>query len=89
MVSGIYCTSLVRPQTKQFINNAEQVQPKYYCATCLKLKDGNYCDCFQRPVDKNYHRCFNHSNYNPINAVFKAPDNIEEIALENEMKEIA
>lgn len=89
MVNAIICTQQLSPKAQEFLKKTEQPQPKYFCATCTKLKDGNYCDCFQRPVDKDYNRCFNHSSYSPIVAVFKAPENIEEIALANEVKRYA
>ena len=70
-------------------NGKKEVKtPDFYCESCEK-RCGNRCTFHQRPVVADYNRCFNHSNYNTINAVFKAPDNIEEIALENEMKVIA
>ena len=86
MVKAVYCQSLLSPQAQAYVNKTAAPQPKYFCATCLKLKDGNYCDCFQRPVDADYNRCYNHSNYKPVVTVFKAADNIEEIALANEEK---
>lgn len=86
MVTAIMIQSQLSPQAQQYVKQSSQPQPKYLCATCTKLKEGSFCDCFQRPVDKDYNRCFNHSNYNPIVAVFKAPENIEEVALANEEK---
>lgn len=84
MVNAIICSQLT-PQAQQFVKETTQPQPKYFCATCAKLKNGNFCDCFQRRVEPDYNRCFNHSNYNPVLAVFKAPENIEEIAIANEI----
>lgn len=84
MVNAIICSQL-SPQAQQLIKKTTQPQPKYFCVTCTKLKDGNFCDCFQRRVEADYNRCFNHSNYNPVLAVFKAPENIEEIAIANEI----
>lgn len=63
-------------------------EPKYHCASCLKLK-GTTCDCFKRRVEPNYNRCFFHSNYSPVVASFKAPTNLEEIIKEEEERQIA
>ena len=76
------------PQAQSFVKQTTQPTPKYFCATCVKLKDGCFCDCFQRPVDAEHNRCFNHSNYSPRKIVFKAPDNLIEI-MEREGKESA
>lgn len=86
MVTAIMMQSQLSPQAQQFVKETTLPQPKYYCATCAKLKNGNFCDCFQRPVEADYNRCYNHSNYKPILAIFKAPENIEEIAQANEEK---
>lgn len=87
MLKAIHCQPLLTKQ--QVPQRKEQPQPKYYCATCLKLKNDNLCDCFQRRVEPDYNRCFNHSNYKPVLTVFKAADNIEEIAPANERKKYA
>lgn len=89
MVQAIIYSQQLSPQAREYLRKTGTPQPKYYCATCLKLKNNNYCDCFQRPVEAEYNRCYNHSNYKPVLAVFKAPDNIDEIAAEAEEKKYA
>jgi len=46
-------------------------QPKYVCATCVKLSADNQCPVFQRPVVPNENRCFYHSTYQPIVVIFR------------------
>ena len=52
--------------------------PKYLCMTCTKCVDTR-CKVFNRYVEKTYNRCFYHSNYSPIIAEFKPPENLKEI----------
>lgn len=77
------------PQAQQYVNKTTQPAPKYYCATCTKLKDGCFCDCFVRPVNPEQNRCFNHSNYAQRLIVFKAPENLEVLVEEEEKKKYA
>lgn len=58
-------------------------EPQFYCKTCTKCNN-KFCSTFKRQVEPNYNRCFNHSNYNPIEFSFKPLENIEEIAEEND-----
>jgi hypothetical protein len=62
--------------------------PKHYCATCARLNNDLVCDCFQRRVEPNHNRCFNHSSYvSPsIKAVFKPipKDEMDKIVEQNE-----
>lgn len=67
--------------------SAEVKTPKHFCQTCDKC-DNNRCTFYNRPIVKDYNRCFNHSKYSPITVAFKAPDNLEEIVREEE-KQIA
>ena len=67
----------------------EQPTPAYYCRDCARLSSDCTCAFFQRRVEPNFNRCFYHSFYSPVSATFRAPDNLEQIILENEMKEIA
>lgn len=87
MVNAIY-ESQLSPQARQFLKKTGQPQPKYFCSSCSNLKNGNYCECFHRPVDAGYNRCFNHTNYKPVTVAFKAPENLEEIVRKEE-KQIA
>lgn len=59
--------------------------PKYFCKTCTKCVNSR-CSVFDRHIEPDYNRCFNHSNYSPNIVPFKAPSNIEEIAKDNEGK---
>jgi hypothetical protein len=77
------------PQAQQFVNKTTQPTPKYYCSTCIKLKDGCFCDCFIRPVDAEHNKCFNHSNYSQRLIIFKAPDNLDAIIEAEEKKRLA
>lgn len=43
----------------------EMPVPKHYCNSCTRLGDDLICDCFNRRVEPDYNRCFNHSNYTP------------------------
>ena len=82
MLKAIHCQPLFMKQ--QVLQEKEQPQPKYFCVTCTKLKNGNYCDCFQRHVEPNYNRCFYHSNYKPKIVKFKTSENLESIIKEEE-----
>lgn len=75
-------------KAQNYIKQTEEPQPKYLCSTCNKVNK-NFCNCFQRPINAEYNRCFNHSNYDPILGIFEAPENIEEIARANENKRYA
>jgi hypothetical protein len=77
------------PQAQAFVQKTTQPTPKYYCSTCIKLKDGYFCDCFIRPVDAAHNRCFNHSNYSQRFIVFKAPENLDTMVEEQEKKRYA
>lgn len=88
MVNAIICSQLT-PQAQQFVKETTQPQPKYFCATCAKLKNGNFCDCFQRRVKTDYNRCFNHSNYNPSSSSYLSPGNLEELIKEEDIKRVA
>lgn len=68
---------------------SEVPEPKWHCASCLKLKEDNKCDCFNRRVEPNFNRCFYHSHYSPVVASFKAPTNLEEIVKQEEERRIA
>lgn len=59
--------------------------PKYFCMSCKKRLN-NRCSFFNRPVIKDYNRCFYHTNYSPVSAAFRIPDNLEEIMREEEKK---
>lgn len=61
--------------------------PDFYCESCSKRCE-NRCTFYNRPIVKDYNRCFNHSAYAPITVAFKAPDNLEELVREEE-KQIA
>lgn len=66
---------------------AEIKEPKYFCGSCEKCIN-NRCMVFQRHVIPDYNRCFYHSNYSPHVVLFKPITNLEEIVLENYLKEV-
>ena len=59
--------------------------PEHYCEDCTK-RCLNRCTFFQRPVVKDWNRCFYHSYYSPVAASFRCPDNLEEIMKAEEEK---
>ena len=67
------------------LKNKEQPLPKYLCKSCTKCEE-NRCTFYNRPIIKDYNRCFNHSNYHPVASKYVSPVNIEDIALEEENK---
>lgn len=64
-------------------------KPKYNCSSCSKLSEGNYCNCFQRPVHTTRNKCWNHSNYISTKTVFKVAPNVDEMAAEKERQRYA
>lgn len=64
-------------------------EPKHFCSTCTRLQNNTTCDCFQRRVEPDYNRCFNHSSYiSPsIKASFKPlpKEEMDEIVKLNEV----
>lgn len=88
MIKTDYVNSTLSVKAQQYLQQQAQPIPKFPCMTCAKLNSDGKCDCFKRPVDAEKNKCFNHSSYNPIKAEFKAPNNIEEIAKENEEKSL-
>lgn len=62
--------------------------PKFFCGTCTRCNTDSKCDYFQRRVEPNYNRCFNHSSYvSPsIKAEFKPlpKEEMDKILEENE-----
>lgn len=68
------------------VKKSEEVKPPiYYCYSCSCFCN-NRCNFFNRPVIKDYNKCFHHTFYHPISAVFKTPDNLEEIIKAEEEK---
>lgn len=72
--------------TKRRYEQKEQPIPKYHCRTCQKFSNMR-CDCFQRRVEPDYNRCFNHSWYRPAIINFKVASNLEEIMKREEEQE--
>lgn len=68
-------------------NTKEVKPPQYLCKTCTKCVNSR-CTFYNRQVEVDYNKCFNHSNYSPIATSFRSPDNLEEI-VRNEEKQIA
>ena len=64
--------------------------PRFYCRNCQNLKDGNYCTCFKRPIQKKRQtKCFYHTKHTSIHREYKAPENLKELAYENYLREIS
>ncbi len=40
----------------------EEKIPTFHCISCMRCKDKR-CDFFNRYVETDYNKCFNHSNY--------------------------
>ena len=100
--SGLLCSKLEKGEEKMGNNydnsihrmvcgNARKTEevktPKHLCQSCSKCVE-NRCTFYNRPIVKDYNRCFNHSHYAPVTVAFKAPDNLEELVREEE-KQIA
>lgn len=69
----------ISPYTN-YVSKKQEVQPepKYYCSSCTKCTN-SFCSTYNRHVEPDFNKCFNHSNYNPIKAAFKVPDNLLEL----------
>lgn len=76
-------TSLIKRRYEQ----KEQPIPKYHCRTCQRFTNMR-CDCFQRRVEPEYNRCFNHSWYKPAIINFKVVSNLEEIMEKEEQEKL-
>ena len=74
-----------KPKRSYHLGEAEIETPRYFCKTCNK-RNGNNCACFQRPIEPDFNRCFNHSNYKPILAVFQVRSDLEELIQEEQEK---
>lgn len=66
----------------------EELFPKFLCKSCTKCVDKR-CTFYNRPVEKTFNRCFNHSNYHTVATRYQSPEQIETIAEDNYLKEIA
>lgn len=66
----------------------EVIPPKYHCSSCTKCAK-NWCSFFNRHIEKDFNRCFNHSNYSPILASFKPQKNLEELIEKEQEKRYA
>lgn len=62
--------------------------PKYHCSTCTKCNK-NWCSFFNRHIEKDFNRCFYHSNYSPILASFKPQENLELLVEKEQEKRYA
>lgn len=62
--------------------------PKYYCRSCNRCINKR-CSFFDRYVEPDYNKCFNHSDYKPTVTKYVSPVNIKEIATKNHLKAIA
>ena len=80
-MSSNYEPSIYKHKKKE----REVQQPKYYCCDCKKRCE-NRCTFYDRPIIVNLNRCFNHSYYSPITALFKAKEDLEEVIKEQQHK---
>lgn len=83
--------SVTQPKVRKEYHAGEKdvKTPNFYCRSCENNCD-KHCSFYDRPVDPNYNRCFNHTFYHPIAIRFKAPSNLEEIVQkEEELKKVS
>lgn len=75
-------------ETITVTSELEIMQPKYTCGTCTRCNSESRCEVFNRYIEKDYNRCFNHSTYvSPsIKAEFKPlpKEEMDKIIEENE-----
>ena len=62
--------------------------PKYTCKSCTKCSN-KWCSFFNRRVEPNFNKCFNHTFYYTVTTKYKSPNNLEEIVKEEESRRIA
>ena len=72
-------SSMIKPKN----NEKEQALPQYHCSSCEACSN-KYCNVFDRRIEPDYNKCFNHTNYGNRQSVYQAPANLEEIVLANE-----
>lgn len=53
--------------------------PTKFCSTCSHCTGDCYCTTHNRRIEKNYNRCFFHSNYQPQQQTFKVNPVLDEI----------
>lgn len=73
--------------TRQYIQKRKLPTPVFYCESCEKCISG-YCSFYERRVNTNFNRCFNHSNYHTVATKYQSPENITEIALNREKQNV-
>jgi hypothetical protein len=73
--------------SNNIIGEKKQPMPEYPCITCSHCS-GKWCNCFNRHVDITFNRCFYHSNYRPIEAVFKVQEGLEQVIEREEAREV-
>ena len=59
--------------------------PNFYCRECSKITGDSFCTFYQREVDPNRNRCYNHSYYLPFSTSFTVPPSLDE-NVENQNK---
>ena len=52
--------------------------PTSFCASCNHCNN-KYCNTFKRPVDTSFNRCSYHSNFQPVQTVFKVSSTLDKI----------
>lgn len=64
---------MINLETAEAIPAKDIPTPKYHCASCAKMNSELRCDVFERRVEPDYNKCFNHSHYQPSFKSYVSP----------------